>query len=487
MMHENKSIDSIINKFSEKTKDELVNELVKLLKSSVLFEKIFESAPDALMVVNREGCIERLNKQAEKIFGYASEDVYGKTVEILIPDSFRKRHIEHRRNFVSNPHIRPMSTGLELYAKKKDGSEFPVDIALGPLITEKGLFVLAIIRDITESKKMENALRESETRYRMLFEKAGDAIFILEAEGVNAGQIISANHAAAKMHGYTVEELQNLNITDLNTSDVAEEMSAGIQHMIDGEWIKAEVMHQKKDGTIFPVEISSGLLELGKNKYFLAFDRDITERKQTQDKLRQIRDYLEKLIDNANVPIIVWNQEFRITRINHAFELLTGYTSSEIINEDIRIFDVNLDESLSKIARTLSGEYLELVEIPILCKNGDIRLALWNTANIYDEDGTTLLATIAQGMDITERKQMEITLEETIAECACSNAELEKFANIISHDLQEPLLMVTRYSRLLEKRYKGKLDKDADKLIDNMVDGSTRLQRIINDLLTILK
>ena len=126
------------------------------------------------------------------------------------------------------------------------------------------------------------------------------------------------------------------------------------------------------------------------------------------------RDYLENLFNYANAPIIVWNPESRIVRVNHAFEHLTGYKDEEVIGRKLRMFfpEASLDESLNKIQQALSGEYWESVEIPILCKNEDIRVALWNSANIYAEDGTTLLSTIAQGIDISLRKQAEETLKE---------------------------------------------------------------------------
>ncbi len=140
-----------------------------------------------------------------------------------------------------------------------------------------------------------------------------------------------------------------------------------------------------------------------------------TERKKTEEELREARGYLENLINYANAPIIVWDKELRITRFNHAFEYLTGYTANEVTGQEMRMLfpEASRDESLSKIERTLSGEYWKSVEIPILCKDGNIKLAFWNSANIYARDGTTLLATIAQGMDISERKKAEEALKES--------------------------------------------------------------------------
>ena len=135
--------------------------------------------------------------------------------------------------------------------------------------------------------------------------------------------------------------------------------------------------------------------------------------KHTEDALQETSDYLENLINYANAPIIVWDPEERINRFNHAFERLTGYKGEGVIGKklDMLFPETSRSESLSKIENTLKGEFWKSVEIPILCKDRDIRIVLWNSANIYAEDGKTLLATIAQGQDITERKQVEETLK----------------------------------------------------------------------------
>ncbi|MGE5172518.1 MAG: PAS domain S-box protein [Betaproteobacteria bacterium] len=130
-------------------------------------------------------------------------------------------------------------------------------------------------------------IEESEKRYRLLFESAGDAIFVLEAEGKNAGDIVAANQAAAAMHGYSHEELLKLNIRDIDTPDEAANMPDRIHSILNGEWIKMEIQHVRKDGTVFPVVISAGLFEFSDHKYILAIDRDITERKQAEETLQR--------------------------------------------------------------------------------------------------------------------------------------------------------------------------------------------------------
>jgi PAS domain S-box-containing protein len=153
--------------------------------------------------------------------------------------------------------------------------------------------------------------------------------------------------------------------------------------------------------------------EIARDISFALFSIELDEkRKKAEEDLRRMHDHLENLINYANAPIIVWDPGFRITRCNRSFERMTGYKEKEVTGQELSTLfpEATRDESLSKIELTSGGEYWESVEIPIHRRDGDIRLALWNSANIYAEDGKTLLATIAQGQDITKRKQAEEAL-----------------------------------------------------------------------------
>jgi diguanylate cyclase (GGDEF)-like protein/PAS domain S-box-containing protein len=128
--------------------------------AQALFEKLFACSPDAIAIVDREGHILEANPQVESLFGYACSELLGSSVEALIPERFRSGHPTHRSAYSDQPHMRPMGTGLELYGRRKDGSEFPVDIMLSPVETTESRLVLCVIRDITERKRLEEEMRQ---------------------------------------------------------------------------------------------------------------------------------------------------------------------------------------------------------------------------------------------------------------------------------------------------------------------------------------
>ena len=147
-----------------------INKMLSL-DSKDLFEKLFEFSPDAIVITDHTGSILRANAQVERMFGYARQELAGRSVEILIPERFRAAHPKQRAAYTAQPRVRFMGAGLELYGRRKDGTEFPVDIMLGPVDTPEGTVVLGVIRDLSQKKKDEEALRLSEQQKSYLEEE----------------------------------------------------------------------------------------------------------------------------------------------------------------------------------------------------------------------------------------------------------------------------------------------------------------------------
>jgi len=302
-------------------------------------------------------------------------------------------------------------------------------------------------RDITARRKAEEALRVSEQNLRELVDNANSIIIRWKP----TGEIIYFNRFAQKFFGYAENEIlgRSVGILVPETDSAGLDLSRLADHIVANPELHASNENENvlRDGRRVWVQWTNRALtdKAGKLREILAIGNDITAIKLAEEGLREARDYLDSLFDYANAPIIVWDPRLRITRFNHAFEDMTGLKADEVLGRDIGLLfpEDRKEESLRLIGRTiLEGERWEVVEIPILRTDGTARTVLWNSASILGPDGERVVAAIAQGQDITERKRVEedllayqIGLEKKVAErtaeLARSSALLERvFASV---------------------------------------------------------
>ena len=251
------------------------------------FRLAVESAPNAIVMVDQNGNIILVNSQVEKYFGYSRYELIGISVDRLVPHQYAAIHPSHRAEFLTNPQMRNMGVGRDLYALRRDGSEFPVEIGLAPIETDEGTFILATIVDITERKL-------AEERFRLATESAPNAIVMVN----QSGNIVLVNSQAEKYFGYQRHELIGNSVDQLVPSRYTVVHPGYRVDFVSAPQMRAmgvgrDLYALRKDGSEFPVEIGLAPIATHEGMFVLATIVDITERKQAEEETNRLNEELE--------------------------------------------------------------------------------------------------------------------------------------------------------------------------------------------------
>jgi PAS domain S-box-containing protein len=219
------------------------------LALTLLSNTVLESVPDAVAAVNQQGVVVQINSQLEMLFGYTRDELIGQKIEILVPERQRPQHHKHRENFHQQPKIRRMGSGLDLYGRRRDGSEFPVEISLSPITPGNDTIVLSAIRDINDRKRIEEdlrrakeeldqrktrELRDSQNRLALIVDSSQDAII-----GKNLNGIVTHwNRGAQDMYGYTAQDMIGRPISTLAPPERGDEILEILQKIRNGDRVE---------------------------------------------------------------------------------------------------------------------------------------------------------------------------------------------------------------------------------------------------------
>jgi formate hydrogenlyase transcriptional activator len=251
--------------------------------SPEVFEKLFESSPDAIVLTAQEGKIVRVNAQLERLFGYSRVELLGQTVEILIPERFRTGHPEKRKTYAADPHTRPMGANLELYGRRQDGTEFPVDIMLSPVQTSGETFVLAVIRDITDRKRASEALRQSEHRLQGIIDNSTAVIYVKDIQG----RFLKINRQFEYLFGVKRDGAVGKTDYDLFPWSMADKFRANDQKVLQGGVpLEFEEVAPLGGGLRTYLSVKFPLFDAeGRPNAVAGISTDITERKEAEESL----------------------------------------------------------------------------------------------------------------------------------------------------------------------------------------------------------
>jgi len=484
---------------------------------------LFMDSPDAYLII-MDGVFVDCNRAAAIMLGSERARVIGQTPDALSPE-FQpdgQRSTDAARDKIDTA-LRTGHNTFEWMHRRLDGQDFQVEVSIASMSLDGKSALFTTWRDITERKRIENlirarlALMEYSTAHSLaeVLQKTLDQVGELTNSPIGFYHFVEIDQTTLSLQAWSTRTLQ----------EFCQAQGAGAHYPVDqaGVWAdcvrtQEPIIHNdyatlpNRKGLpeghahvarelVVPIlrgDHVVGILGIGNKavdyteadvdlvRYFADVAWEIAERKRAEEALHETNAYLENLINYANAPIIVWDPHFKITRFNHAFEFMTGRSEAEVIGQSLEMLfpPALIESSMALIQQTLQGERWEAVEIEILHRDGSSRTVLWNSATLFAPDGETPVATIAQGQDITARKEIEAGLARAMADVQRSNRELEQFAYVASHDLQEPLRMVASFTQLLEQRYSEQLDERAKKYINYAVDGAMRMQRLINDLLT---
>lgn len=480
------------------------------VSSLEVLKQILEIAPDACMVFDQAGAIVMVNELAEAMFGYTHAELCGKNVEVLLPHRFREIHVRHREHYVTAPRTRPMGAGLQLFGLRKDGSEFPVDISLRPLLLHGVLHILGAIRDVTQQRIAERERLQQLQHIRLqaeLIHQAHDAILIRDP----INRILFWNQGAEQLYGWSAQEaLGRLAQTLLKTLFPLSRESLEIQLEQNGRW-EGELTHICRDGHPVVVESRQKLMrdETGQLLAILEINRDVTERHckaqeeqnvyaQTSGRLaflQQVLDALPEsvyLVHGADAHLIfanrassrIWGAQWQVEQPMQEFLAQNGI---EIMDAQGRPL---APEMVATLRAVQPGKMIVQRQETVRRADGSSLPVLVNAVPLTSSH----LWSPTQGMPelpLPPTEPIALLVHQDVTALKEAEYLKDEFVGVAAHELRTPLAVLTGYAdMLLMQTARGRGSPLADwqrEALEEIKQATARLVTLTEDLLDVTR
>ena len=463
--------------------------------SEARFRAVVEMAPDAIVMTDPEGRITLVNHQTETLFGYRRDELLGQSVDLLVPERFRRIHPAHRAAYAADPHLRPMGALQDLFGRRADGTEFPIEINLGPMSVDGSNNVIATCRDITERRQLEQVLRDHTERLDRTLEAMSEGVYLYD----RAGQLVQMNAAGRALVEHDAQEepsLANLPLQDRMEQYQIRDVQG---HPLPPEdWPELRILRGEVISTMAPVELHIVTLT-GKEQIASVTGaplrgadgqvvgaalvrRDVTAQRRLEQELAARAREIESIFETDADGLMSFDTQGRTIRMNAAQRQLLGYEATgqadHILPEDrARRFAIAdaaghpLPEDQWPIYRVLRGETLTgplAVEMRLRTLDGrEIQVSV-SGAPVVSEEGR-IIGGVTSTRDVTAERELE--------------RQRMDILRVVAHDLANPVAAVKMYLQSQQRSlHRGQPRPPDAELLATLTQAIARMQRLLEDM-----